>query len=145
MRCSTDVRPRAGSPELEKPNLLRPRPQSVSLEEDGVHRVGAEGRRPADVYVPRWRSGTPVAFDFAVPSGLQRSLLHLSAQDREAALLRYEGIQHDYLDTRAHCQAEGITYGQGSGGGRGPDARKVRTVGDLCGNEDLCVKAFSRL
>ena len=31
----------------------------------------ASARRPADVYIPRWRLGPPAAWDFAVTSGLR--------------------------------------------------------------------------
>eukprot|EP00662_Eupelagonemidae_sp_cell21_P057207 gene57207-biopygen54057 len=45
-------------PELEKPGLLRPRPQQGSLEEDGRRTEGsrgADGRRPADVFLPSFQ------------------------------------------------------------------------------------------
>jgi hypothetical protein len=46
------------APELEKPGLLQTRPYQGPVAEDGVRREGAlgpAGKRPADVYVPRWR------------------------------------------------------------------------------------------
>eukprot|EP00973_Karenia_brevis_P048578 6744426-Karenia_brevis.AAC.1 len=51
-------------PELEKPGLLQARPFQGALPEDGI-KIGGDARRPADVYVPRWRQGMPAAFDFA--------------------------------------------------------------------------------
>ena len=32
-------------------------------------------RRPADVYIPRWRQGLPLAMDFAVTSGLNPDVM----------------------------------------------------------------------
>ena len=78
-------------------------------------------RRPADVYIPRWKGGRPAALDFAVTSGLNTDVLRESVRDGEAAALRYEGFKSEYLDTRAQCQAEGITFipmvAEASGGG----------------------------
>ena len=58
------------SPELEKPGLLAQRPSSGSAYENGAScRTGDNDtsfRRPADVFIPRWRSGPPAAWDFAV-------------------------------------------------------------------------------
>ena len=53
-------------PELERPGLLQPRPLIGSRLEDGGRPDDSGLRRPADVYVPRWRNGIPAAFDFAV-------------------------------------------------------------------------------
>eukprot|EP00973_Karenia_brevis_P018511 2538244-Karenia_brevis.AAC.1 len=59
------------SPDCETPHLLRPRPAHGSTREDGSQLNNHDDdnpdqRRPADVYVPRYRSGTPAAFDFAI-------------------------------------------------------------------------------
>jgi len=120
------------SPELEKPGLLRPRPHLGGVEEDGVRREGAqgpEGRRPADVYVPRWRSGAPAALDFAVTSGLRTDMLATTVLDAGAATARYEDLKNSFLDTKAHCQSEGITFipmvVEANGGGWGADATRV--------------------
>ncbi|CAK0794741.1 unnamed protein product, partial [Prorocentrum cordatum] len=43
------------NPELERPELLPPRPDDDR----------AFGRRPADVHIPSWHRGTPAAYDFA--------------------------------------------------------------------------------
>eukprot|EP00973_Karenia_brevis_P024501 3379831-Karenia_brevis.AAC.1 len=58
------------NPELEKAGLLPPRPLQGSAPENGVPQ-GPGARRPADVFLPRWRAGPPAALDFAVTSGLR--------------------------------------------------------------------------
>jgi hypothetical protein len=129
-RCSA-----AGlAPELEKPGLLRPRPHVGTAEEDGVHREGIqgpEGRRPADIYLPRWRRGTPAALDFAVTSGLRTDFLAATARDGGAAVVAYEGTKCEHLNTQDHCNSEGLTFipmvVDAHGGSWGPQARKVWT------------------
>ena len=122
------------NPELEKPGLLRPRPLLGSLGEDGRQPggpLGPEGRRPADVYLPRWRGGTPAALDFAATSGLRTELLLDSAADPTSAVVQYEGYKETFLDTKAHCLSEGITFipmiVDACGGGWGPQACRVWT------------------
>ena len=93
--------------------------------------LGAEGRRPADVYVPRWRRGTPAALDFAVTSGLRGHSLAASVRDASTAVVAYEGLKADHLDTKAHCLSEGIAFipmvMEACGGGWGVEAMKVWT------------------
>ena len=55
------------NPQREKRGLLPPRPDAEQIKE----KVNASGRRPADIWVPRWGDGDTAAFDFAVTSGLQ--------------------------------------------------------------------------
>jgi hypothetical protein len=101
------------NPELEKPNLLRPRPQIGSLEENGTRDEcprDTSGRRPADVYAPRWYLGGPAAFDFAVTSGLRADLVSQSARDGSAATTAYEAHKRSFLDTAALCEEEGLTF-----------------------------------
>ena len=124
------------SPELERPGLLQPRPMLGASHEDGSRPAEAgEGnagaRRPADVYIPRWKGGRPAALDLAVTSGLSTEALRESARDGEAAALRYEGFKCEHLNTRTQCQSEGITFipvvAEASGGGWAPEARMVWT------------------
>ena len=103
------------SPELEKPDLLRARPLVGSTHEDGSISIpqgedNSEQRRPADVYVPRWRLGVPAAIDLAVTSGLRNDCLGMSAPDPKLSLKRYEDFKCSYLDTRQRCTDEGITF-----------------------------------
>ena len=117
------------TPELEKPGLLRPRPFQGPLPEDGIRRDSPEARRPADVFLPRWRRGVPMALDFAVTSGLRRSNLAASLQDGSAAVKSYEDYKNTHLDTRATCITEGFNFTpmvvEAVGGGWGPSATKV--------------------
>ena len=116
-------------PELEKPGLLQPRPLTGAAQENGASREVGNGRRPADVYLPRWRRGTPAALDFAVTSGLRSDSVNLSAEDGSAVTKAYEDFKCSHLDTRAECEREGITFipliCEADGGGWGPAAHGV--------------------
>ena len=117
------------NPELERPGLLQPRPLTGAAYEDGAARDVGGGRRPADVYLPRWRRGTPAALDFAVTSGLRSDIVNRSAEDGSAATRRYEHYKRSHLDTESICQDEGITFipiiCEADGGGWGPTAHNV--------------------
>ena len=121
-------------PELEKPGLLPQRPSFGSLYENGSSIGGDDDsnpshRRPADVYIPRWRSGPPAAWDFAVMSGLRAEWLANSVQDLDAVFSSYEDFKCSHQDTRAQCQAQGVNFipmvMEASGGGWGKTARGV--------------------
>ena len=75
------------NPELERPGLLQPRPLAGSAQETGAARDPNENRRPADVYLPKWRRGAPAAMDIAVTSGLRSDILSKSAKDGLQQLL----------------------------------------------------------
>ena len=129
--CASKCCAEAGfNPECEKPGLLMPRPLQGALAEDGKRQqegaLGAAGRRPADIYLPRWRAGLPAALDFAATSGLRADLLAQSANDPAAAVVQYEGFKEGYLDTKTACAAEGIHFipmvVDACGGGWGPQA-----------------------
>ncbi len=117
------------NPELEKPGLLRPRPFQGTLPEDGLRRESPESRRPADVYLPRWRRGAPIAPDFAVTSGLRQYNIAATLQDGASAASSYEDFKNSHLDTRATCIVEGFHFTpmvvEAVGGGWGPAATKV--------------------
>ena len=116
------------NPELERPGLLQPRPLLGALAEDGS-RGDPHSRRPADVYLPRWRQGVPAALDFAVTSGLRDTVVERSAQNGTAASLVYEDFKREYLDTARACEDEGIKFIpmiiEADGGGWGPQAQKT--------------------
>ena len=120
-------------PELEKPGLLPQRPLSGGLYEDGSsigeHDSNPSARRPADVYIPRWRAGPPAAWDFAVTSGLRLDVIPDSARDPDAACTKYEDFKCSHQDTKAQCQGQGITFipmvMEAVGGGWGKVARGV--------------------
>ena len=106
-----------------------PRPLTGSAQESGAARDPNEGRRPADVYLPRWRRGAPAAMDIAVTSGMRRDMLPKSAEDGTAAAKHYENFKRSYLDTEHSCKEEGITFIpliiEADGGGWGPAATAV--------------------
>jgi hypothetical protein len=121
------------NPELERPGLLPDRPGHGSVLEDGAPFAGQNhdpgARRPADVYIPRWRGGPPAAWDFAVTSGLRADVLPDSVVDPDAALTRYEDFKCSYKDTESLCRNNGFTFIpmviEAVGGGWGKAARRV--------------------
>ena len=117
------------NPELERPGLLQLRPLAGSRQENGKNRDPNSSRRPADVYLPRWRRGAPAALDFAVTSGLRRDIVDRSAVDGSASTKSYEDFKRSYMNTEAACREEGITFipmiCEADGGGWGPVAHKV--------------------
>ena len=112
-------------PEREKPGLLPPRPQDEAIRESSL----ANGRRPADIWVPRWIEGGPAAWDFAVTSGLQATMLHESARDAAHATALYEKFKQSDRDTADQCRRQGLSFiplvVEAHGGGWGPAAKKV--------------------
>ncbi len=120
------------------------------MDEDGRRRDGprgAEGRRPADVFVPCWRSGRPAALDFAVSSGLRVGALTLSAEDGSSNVESYAAWKRAYLHTAEHCNETGIEFVpmvvEASGGGWGADARSAlrdlsRAASQLTGDSAAC-------
>ena len=117
------------NPELERQGLLQPRPLSGVTQESGANRDPNELRRPADVYLPRWRRGIPAALDLAITSGLRSDIVNRSAADGSAAVLAYEDFKRSYLDTETICQDNGIKFipiiCEADGGGWGPAAHAV--------------------
>ena len=120
-------------PELEKPGLLPQRPFCGSVYENGsspgLTDSDQSARRPADVYIPRWRAGPPAAWDFAVTSGLRMDAIAGTVGGADTVLTRYEDFKCSYRDTRSECQAQGITFipmvVEAVGGGWGMMARGV--------------------
>jgi len=119
-------------PELERPGLLPQRPIFGSLHEDGSsfnHDSDPSARRPADVYIPRWRAGPPAAWDFAVTSGLRLESMADSVRDPDLVSTKYEDFKRSHQDTHAQCQQQGITFlpmiVEAVGGGWGKVARGV--------------------
>ena len=116
-------------PELEKPGLLAPRPYLGGATENGVAPRDPTARRPADVYIPRWRQGLPLAMDFAVTSGIRQSTAQASIQDPSSAVTAYEDFKRNHLDTARLCNEEGLSFVpvvvEANGGLWGPSARKI--------------------
>eukprot|EP00438_Fugacium_kawagutii_P021855 Skav233024 [mRNA] locus=scaffold909:522290:526210:+ [translate_table: standard] len=123
------------SPELEKAGLLPPRPTDSDACEAGQPAVAA-GRRPADVWLPSWGLHGPVAFDFAVTSGLRSGLLPGTVNNGGHAAVMYEERKRIFQRTEAQCRAQGLQFLplilEGIGGGWGPSAMPVlRKLGGL--------------
>ena len=120
-------------PELEKPGLLAHRPHVGSTYENGSS-IGEgdadpSSRRPADVYIPRWRSGPAAAWDFAVTSGLRLDSLTDSASGPDTVLSKYEDFKCSYKDTKSLCEEGGLSFipmvVEAVGGSWGKSARCV--------------------
>ena len=69
------------SPELERPGLLQSRPLAGSAQESGAERDPNANRRPADVYLPKWRRGAPATLDLAITSCLRADMLNKTLDD----------------------------------------------------------------
>ena len=64
---------------MEKPGILLPeRPEDSSNK-----------RRPADIYLPTWDGGLPVALDFAVTAPQRQAIIRSSASEPLAAATAY--------------------------------------------------------
>ena len=96
------------NPQLETPGLLQPRPFHGPQPENGVPVSDPEARRPADVYIPRWRQGLPMALDFAVTSGLRDVASIIS--DPTTPTSTYEAFKRNHMDTERTCIAEGLGF-----------------------------------
>ena len=77
------------NPEMERPGLLQSGPHGGGLQENGGMQDSNENRRPADVYIPKWRRGIPAALDFAVTNGLLVYLVNKSANNNSAVTEAY--------------------------------------------------------
>ena len=114
------------NPELEKSGLLQPRPQTGGASANGAAPHNASTRRPADVYVPRWRRGLPLAMDFAVTYGIRQDATQASIQDPSTAVTAYEDHKRNHLNTARLCSEVGLLFYpmvvEANGGAWGPAA-----------------------
>ena len=121
-------------PALECQGLLSPREAGEGAADDEADggKFDDSGRRPADVFVPRWRNGVPAALDFAVTSGMRADMLVHSAASPEAATQRYEERKRQYEETATRCARQGVTFVpmvlEAHGGGWGLGARRAFAV-----------------
>ena len=83
------------------------------------------------MYIPRWRSGPPAAWDFAVTSGLRVGLQSDAVVSSDTVTRRYEDFKSSHKDTRAECEAQGFAFTpmvvEAVGGRWGEAARSVWT------------------
>ena len=118
------------NPQREKPGLLPPRPESEAIKEN----AHPSGRRPADIWMPTWCDGGPVAFDFAVTSGMKSTDLHRSAIDHTSTVVEYEATKRNYLSTATQCEERGLQFLpiviEAHGGSWAPTAKEAFKV--LC-------------
>ena len=96
------------SPEVEKPGLLPPRPVELGSCEAGA--TPANGRRPADVFLPSWGLHGPAVFHLAVTSGLRCGAAASSAADGARACADYEERKRSDLNTATMCQQQGLQF-----------------------------------
>ena len=141
--------------ELEKPGLLCPRPELGGAPEDGQVSPVQDGgnsaaRRPADVYLPRHRLEAPACLDFAVTSGLRNDVIASTLLDRRLPAIKYEDHKCAYLDTKATCEVEGMSFipvvVEACGGSWGPQAQKLwseiaKTTAQATGELEATVSA----
>ena len=95
------------NPELEKPGLLQPSPEQPD----------ANGRRPADIFIPTW----PAALDVAITSPQRLDAPHAAITTAGAAAEACEWHKRAYLGTADDCAAQGFQFrpiiGEPTGGG----------------------------
>ncbi len=90
------------SAELEKPGLLPPSPCNTS--------PGANLRRPADIYLPAWKQGSPVALDFAITAPQRPEIIATAACEDLAAATAYSQTKRLHANTEAECEATGLVF-----------------------------------
>ncbi len=89
------------NPELEKSDLLLP-----SRPEDTTNTL----RRPADVFLPTWTHGLPAALDFAITAPQRQGIVERAAKTALAAASEYCDAKRNHENTKAQCEAAGITF-----------------------------------
>ena len=90
------------SPEVEKPDLLPPRPEELGASEAGGPQA-ASG-------CPFGGFTAPAAFDLAVTSGLRAGTAAASAADGGQAVASYEDRKRSFQRTKARCRATGLQF-----------------------------------
>ena len=88
-------------PDLERGHLLPPRPDDAA--DPGL-------RRPADVFLPSWRGGSPAAVDLAITSPQRQAALQQASEVAGSAAQLYEDYKRSFLNTEAQCSQQGIAF-----------------------------------
>ena len=87
-------------PELEKPGLLPPSPDTP----------GSNLRRPANVFLPSWPGGAPAALDLAITSPQRLGVIRQASLRKGAAAEAYEVHKRNYLNTAVVCASQGLSF-----------------------------------
>ena len=132
------------NPVREKPGLLPPRPDQESIQEPRH----ANGRRPADIWLPRFWDGGAVALDFGVTSGLRVGELHTSALDCSRVTADYENFKRSHLSTADECEQRGLLFApmivEAHGGSWGLTARDVwKSICKAYADQNGCSQSFA--
>ena len=90
------------SAELEKPGLLPPSPCNTN--------PNTNHRRPADIYLPSWKQGSPVALDFAITAPQRPEIVASAAREDLAAATAYSQTKRAHANTEAECEAAGLIF-----------------------------------
>ena len=105
--------------------------------------------RPADLLLPNWHGGLPMALDVTVVHGWSTSAApsHVLRDNWRPHLRRREVLKHDKYDTA--CQREGWHFAAaafGTWGGLGPEAAKIlsRVVKRATAAEDATTQGSSQ-
>ena len=104
--CYEEALEAALRPEREKANLLPARPGADGL----PAQTTGNGRRPADIWLPRGCSRKGEALDFAVSSGLQSELFHPTAETPGLVFARYNDMKRSFKGTAQLCETSGFQF-----------------------------------
>ena len=111
------------NPEREKAGLLPARPledglqcSTDQLSSNADETVIPRGRRPADVYLPRGTSGSPMALDFACTSALRADRMHQASRNPVCVISEYEDFKREFRaqgdteSTERQCANQGFRF-----------------------------------
>ena len=91
-------------PEREKAGLLPARPAQDGLGPE------SDGRRPADIWLPRGTESGAEALDFAVTSGLQAALYRRVAENTNVVFDHYEAFKRSFKNTEQACKDQNLRF-----------------------------------
>ena len=144
------------SPEKEKEGLLLP---GRSREDDAATRDEPLGRRPADVWLPRWGgccAGRAEAIDFAAASGIRPDKVGAACTSPNNLCTDYKEYKRNYRGTEAECTRQGFVFTpfvvEAHGGSWSPTARRLtdhisqqQAAAGLWARESLSMKVAQRI
>ena len=109
--------------------------------------LGADARRPADVWLPLGGGHAkrmPEAWEIAVASGMRQASLKVSVGQPECITKGYAAFKEAYQDTKERCIQNGLVFTpvvfEAHGGGFGKAARRVL---DCIANQQMLAGAWS--